>query len=54
MIEDLLKEWPVDAARSVLVGNAQSDVEAGRAAGLRSVIYRGGALSDLVAELITD
>jgi D-glycero-D-manno-heptose 1,7-bisphosphate phosphatase len=54
MIEDLLGAWPVDAARSVLVGNAESDVQAGRAAGLRSVIYRGSALSDLVAELITD
>ncbi len=54
MITDLLGLWPVDAERSVLVGNAESDVEAGRVAGIRSVPYRGGSLSDLVAELITD
>jgi D-glycero-D-manno-heptose 1,7-bisphosphate phosphatase len=36
MILDLLGAWPVDAERSLMLGNSDSDVAAGRAAGLRA------------------
>jgi D-glycero-D-manno-heptose 1,7-bisphosphate phosphatase len=52
MILDLLSKWPVDVPRSILVGDKESDCAAARAAGIRPVLFDGGNLYDLVAELI--
>ena len=52
MILDLLACWPADPARSVLIGDKPSDVEAARAAGIRGVLYRGESLGDLVEALL--
>ena len=52
MILDLMRHWPVDPARSVLIGDKSSDIEAAERAGIRGVLYRGGALADLVAEAL--
>lgn len=48
MITDLLAHWPVDRARSVLIGDTDSDLAAARAAGLPGIRYEGGSLQRLV------
>ena len=48
MILDLMARWPVDPARSVLIGDKPSDVAAARAAGIRGVLHAGGPLAETV------
>ena len=51
MILRALGEWPVDRARSVLVGDKRSDMEAAARAGIRGLLFEGG---DLRAFLIDE
>lgn len=44
MILRALAEWPVDLARSVMVGDKPSDMEAARRAGVRGLMFAGGDL----------
>jgi D-glycero-D-manno-heptose 1,7-bisphosphate phosphatase len=48
MILDLFKHWPLDATRSVLIGDKERDMEAARAAGIRGLLFAGGNLEDFV------
>lgn len=50
MLLDLIARWPVDVENSLMVGDNVSDMEAARAAGVRSVLFSGGRLDDLVRE----
>jgi len=52
MILDLLEDWPIDRATSFLIGDKQTDCEAGTASGIPSHLFRGGNLSDFVAPLL--
>jgi len=52
MIRDLLKTWPVDSARSLLVGDMPHDVAAAETAGIRGHQFTGGNLRDFVAPLL--
>ncbi len=52
MILDLMRRWPVDPLRSVLIGDKESDMEAARRAGVRGMLYQGGPLADVVAEAL--
>ena len=45
MILDLLKRWEVDAGRSLLVGDKDSDIVAARRAGIRGCLFAGGNVS---------
>ncbi len=47
MLLDLMAAWPVDRARSVVIGDKVSDMAAAAAAGLRGVLYEGGSLLEL-------
>jgi len=51
MILDLIARWNVDPARSLLVGDKDSDLAAAEAAGIRAVKFTGGALDSLVESL---
>ena len=47
MVRDLLAKWQIDASRSVLIGNNQSDLDAAEAAGIDGV-FNDGDLLDVV------
>jgi D-glycero-D-manno-heptose 1,7-bisphosphate phosphatase len=52
MIHDLMKHWPVRHAGSFVIGDRETDIEAGRAAGLPSFLFRGGDLDAFVAGIL--
>lgn len=44
MLLRAMADWPVDAARSIMVGDKAGDIEAGRRAGVRALRFEGGDL----------
>ena len=48
MILDLIAQWPVDPAASIMVGDKESDAAAGRAAGIAAEVVPGGELERFV------
>ncbi len=44
MLLELMRRWPIDAARSLLIGDNPHDVEAARAAGVEGLLFQGGDL----------
>lgn len=53
MILDLMRDWPIDATRSVVIGDRATDVQAAEAAGLRGLLLEKGASPlDLVASVL--
>lgn len=54
MLLRAMAEWPVDTARSVMVGDKAIDVEAGRRAGVRALLFPGGDLAAFLAAAISE
>jgi D-glycero-D-manno-heptose 1,7-bisphosphate phosphatase len=52
MIRTLLDRHAVDVARSFLIGDKASDVEAAEAAGIRGHLFKGGNLEYFVRQLL--
>jgi D,D-heptose 1,7-bisphosphate phosphatase len=52
MILDLLQQWPIDPAQSVLIGDKDSDMAAAEAAGIRGAKFEGGSLYEFLCAVI--
>lgn len=48
MLEQAVKEWDVDASRSVLIGDSERDMEAAERFGLQGLLFQGGDLLEFV------
>jgi D,D-heptose 1,7-bisphosphate phosphatase len=49
MFIDLMDRWPIVRELSLVVGDNESDVQAGEAAGIRGLLYAGGDLDEFLA-----
>ncbi|RXH40055.1 HAD-IIIA family hydrolase [Bradyrhizobium zhanjiangense] len=52
MITDLIKRFPVDMTRSMVIGDKQSDIEAAQAAGVAGYLFQSGNLEAFVKQCL--
>ncbi|WP_348674531.1 HAD-IIIA family hydrolase [uncultured Abyssibacter sp.] len=52
MLLDLMEHWRIDKSRSFIIGDKDSDIEAGRQAGIQGHLFTGGNLADFVRGLL--
>jgi D-glycero-D-manno-heptose 1,7-bisphosphate phosphatase len=52
MILDLLSRFPVDPARTVMIGDNDSDIAAAQAAGVEGLLFQGGSVLAALAPVL--
>ncbi len=52
LLRQAIRDWPIDTARSLLIGDKERDLKAGEAAGIASYLYKGGNLLEMVRGLV--
>ena len=52
MIRKILADWPVDPARTILIGDKQSDLAAPAEAGVSGRFFTGGDLAQFLTPLL--
>jgi D-glycero-D-manno-heptose 1,7-bisphosphate phosphatase len=52
MINELLGRFPVDASRSILIGDKPTDLEAAQAAGIRGYLFSGQNLAHFLKKIL--
>ena len=52
MIRKILADWPVDPARTLLIGDKQSDLAAPAEAGVSGRFFTGGDLAQFLTPLL--
>lgn len=52
MILDLMARWSIDPARSLLIGDRETDLAAASAAGIAGHLYQSGSVDDLLARAL--
>ena len=54
MIEDACRDYNIDKTKSFMIGDALRDVECAKSAGLKSVLFTGGNLFEVVKGILSD
>ena len=52
MIEDACKKFNIDKSKSLMIGDKVRDVECGENAGVRSILFEGGNIFDLIKKFV--
>ena len=52
LVETACREYGIDEAKSVLIGDKERDVECAERAGVRGILYPGGSLLDALRQYI--
>jgi D-glycero-D-manno-heptose 1,7-bisphosphate phosphatase len=52
MLLELMKRFPVDTGKSLLIGDSPGDIEAAAAAGVKGYLFTGGNLDDFLSRLL--
>lgn len=53
MLESITRAWTVDRGRSVMIGDQDTDVQAGVAAGMRGILGEPGHLDSIVSRVLS-
>lgn len=54
MLNDAIRDFDIDPAQSLMVGDRDSDMQAAKAAGVRGYLYPGGDLCAFVARALAE